>query len=72
MIKIFVLLCIFLAASGFVNGSAKKEEIGIYELKKGQISLKVSNWGASILSLLLPDKNGMFLFWRFQFSEVNV
>ena len=61
MTKIFVpLLCLlFLAASGFVNGSVKKEKIGIFELKKGDLSLKVTNWGASILSLVLPDKHGM-------------
>lgn len=63
MAKIVLLLCfLLLAASGSVFGSQKKEEIGIFELKNGDISLKVSNWGASIVSLVLPDKNGMFLF----------
>ncbi|KAK7394518.1 hypothetical protein VNO78_15047 [Psophocarpus tetragonolobus] len=59
MTKIFVLLlCLLLAASGSVNCSVEKDKIQIFELKKGDLSLKVSNWGASILSLLLPDKNG--------------
>ncbi|KAJ0099358.1 hypothetical protein Patl1_22150 [Pistacia atlantica] len=31
---------------------------GIYEIKKGNISMKLTNWGASIVSILLPDKNG--------------
>lgn len=63
MTKIFVLLlCLLLAASaGFVNGSVHKEKIGIFELKKGHLSLKVTNWGASIVSLVLPDKNGTHL-----------
>ncbi|KAK4272014.1 hypothetical protein QN277_020623 [Acacia crassicarpa] len=58
MSKISVLLCLlFLSSSGFVNGSDEKK-IRIYELKKGDVSMKVTNWGASLLSLLLPDKNG--------------
>jgi hypothetical protein len=40
-------------------GSAKKEEIGLYALKKGDISVNFTNWGATIVSLHLPDKNGM-------------
>jgi hypothetical protein len=61
MAKIIVLLlCLVVVAFGFVNGSVdEKEKIGIFELKKGEISLKVTNWGASIVSLVLPDKNGM-------------
>ncbi|XP_061351214.1 uncharacterized protein LOC133296279 [Gastrolobium bilobum] len=61
MTKFLVLLCLlFLAASGFVNGSVKKEKdpIRFFELKKGDISLKVTNWGATLVSLVLPDKNG--------------
>jgi len=40
-------------------GSAKKEEIGLYALKKGDISVNFTNWGATIVSLHLPYKNGM-------------
>ncbi|KAL2570652.1 hypothetical protein GLYMA_18G257700v4 [Glycine max] len=63
MTKIFfvLLLCLIIASSsGFVNCSdvEKEEKIGIFELKKGDLSLRVTNWGASILSLVIPDKNG--------------
>ena len=59
MSKIFVLLCfLFIVGSRSVNGSVK-ENIKVFELKKGDISIEVSNWGASILSLVLPDKYGM-------------
>ncbi|KAL1360798.1 hypothetical protein HN51_006182 [Arachis hypogaea] len=60
MTKISVLLlCLFFfSASGLVNGSSKHQKIGVFELKKGDLSLKVTNWGATILSLTLPDKNG--------------
>ncbi|KAI4353099.1 hypothetical protein L6164_002073 [Bauhinia variegata] len=53
-----VLSFLFLAASGFAYGSVKKEDIKVFDLKKGDISLKVTNYGATILSLVLPDKNG--------------
>ncbi|OMO69101.1 Aldose 1-/Glucose-6-phosphate 1-epimerase [Corchorus capsularis] len=44
----------------FVHGSPPKEApaVGIYELKKGDMSVKFTNWGASIISLVLPDKYG--------------
>jgi len=59
MAKISVLCCfVVLAAFGFVNGAVKKEEIGFYQLKKGDISVNFTNWGATIVSLHLPDKNG--------------
>ncbi|CAI8591794.1 unnamed protein product [Vicia faba] len=59
MTNIFVVfLCLFMVVFGFGNGYVEKEEIGIFELKKGEVSLKVTNWGASIVSLVLPDKKG--------------
>ncbi|PQP99364.1 aldose 1-epimerase [Prunus yedoensis var. nudiflora] len=62
MAKICVLLCfILLAASGFANVSGsetKGKKVGIYELKKGDLSVKFTNWGATIISLVFPDKNG--------------
>jgi aldose 1-epimerase len=66
MTKIFVLLCLlFLAVSGFVNGSIHKKEknddIKLFELKKGDLTLKVTNWGATLVSLVLPDKNGKYI-----------
>ncbi|CAE6102341.1 unnamed protein product [Arabidopsis arenosa] len=36
----------------------EKEKIGLYELKKGNLTIKFTNWGASIMSLHFPDKNG--------------
>jgi aldose 1-epimerase len=59
MAKIILLCClILLAAFGVVNGSTKEQEIGFYLLKKGDISVNFTNWGASIVSLFLPDKHG--------------
>jgi len=55
MAKIIVLCClIILAAFGSVNA----QKIGFYELQKGNITLKFTNWGAAIVSVILPDRNG--------------
>ncbi|KAJ4707487.1 Aldose 1-epimerase [Melia azedarach] len=34
------------------------EEIKVYELKRGSFSVKFTNWGATIISVFVPDKNG--------------
>ncbi|KAK4350512.1 hypothetical protein RND71_029825 [Anisodus tanguticus] len=34
------------------------EEIKVYELKKGDFSVKITNYGATVLSVILPDKHG--------------
>ncbi|GAA0156790.1 epimerase/racemase [Lithospermum erythrorhizon] len=34
------------------------EDIGIYQIKKGNFSVKVTNYGARIISVFLPDKDG--------------
>lgn len=51
----FLLLVSFAAVNG---GSSPKEAVEIYELKNGDMSVKVTNWGATIISVVLPDKHG--------------
>jgi len=70
MTKIFLLLgLLFLATSGFVHGSyEKKDQIRLFELKKGDLSIKVTNWGATLVSLILPDKNGTYTCFFFEFK----
>ncbi|KAK3036667.1 hypothetical protein RJ639_030236 [Escallonia herrerae] len=59
MLKISFLFCFIVALFVFVvNGSVHEQEVGIYELKKGNFSVKFTNWGATIISLVLPDKTG--------------
>lgn len=61
MTKIFLLLCLLLlASSGFVHGFSKMDYIRLFELKKGDFSIKVTNWGATLVSVILPDKNGTY------------
>ncbi|KAK8586865.1 hypothetical protein V6N13_085884 [Hibiscus sabdariffa] len=40
------------------NIGKSKEKIGTYVLKNGNMSVKFTNWGATIMSLIIPDKHG--------------
>ncbi|KAF6168460.1 hypothetical protein GIB67_005012 [Kingdonia uniflora] len=40
------------------NAEHKSDEPKVYEISKGNFSLKVTNLGATILSVILPDKQG--------------
>ncbi|XP_050381523.1 uncharacterized protein LOC126798559 [Argentina anserina] len=76
MANISVLLCLVITifvASGFANGSGHepKEKVGVYELKKGDFSVKFTNWGATIISLILPDKNGKLADVVLGYDSVN-
>ena len=51
------LICGCLKADNFkatING----KEAGLYELKNGDITMAITNYGGRIVSLLAPDKNG--------------
>lgn len=69
MAKLLLLLLSFiiLVAFGVANGAEKKEQIGVFELKKGDVSVKFTNWGATIVSLLVPDRHGLSPFWSLFF-----
>lgn len=60
MAKISLFWC-FLFLPLILNFSeANDEKVGnIYELKKGDFSVKLTNYGATVLSVLVPDKNGL-------------
>jgi hypothetical protein len=36
--------------------------VGVYELKAGDFSVSVTNWGATITSVVLPDSKGALAF----------
>ena len=55
---VIYLLVLFLICAS--NASSRKM-VGIYELKKGDFSVKVTNWGATIISVVLPDSKGVCL-----------
>ncbi|XVF16577.1 hypothetical protein REPUB_Repub10bG0043900 [Reevesia pubescens] len=54
----FLFSLLLIVAFATANGSATKEKVGIYELKKGNFSVKFTNWGATIISVIFPDKYG--------------
>lgn len=54
----YVLLVLWGASTS--NGAEKEEAVGVYELKRGDFTVKLTNFGATVLSVLLPDKNGAF------------
>jgi aldose 1-epimerase len=51
------LLC--LVASLLASGADARKMVGVYVLKKGDFSVKMTNWGATIMSIVLPDSKGM-------------
>jgi len=63
--KRVLLLClcvaVVLVAVGSGGAEARKrgkQSLGFYELRRGEFSMIVTNWGATILAVRLPDKNG--------------
>jgi aldose 1-epimerase len=59
----FVVLAACLVAAlglsgGAANEAAGRKMVGVYELKKGDFSIKVTNWGATLMSVILPDSRG--------------
>ncbi|XP_072980637.1 uncharacterized protein [Typha angustifolia] len=55
---LFVSIFLLLSAMVIVSSAKPRKMVGIYELKKGDFSLKVTNWGATIISVILPDNKG--------------
>ncbi|XP_016465595.2 uncharacterized protein LOC107788427 [Nicotiana tabacum] len=55
--KVNLLICFFILHL-CAAASVRERKIGIYEIKKGDFSVKVTNYGARIISVLLPDKDG--------------
>jgi len=50
------------------RADAARKTVGVYELKnkKGGFSIKVTNWGATLMSVIVPDSKGMHGFLSFQ------
>lgn len=55
-LPVALLLCLALAGSA----NAERKPVGFYGLKnkKGDFSIKVTNWGATLVSVLVPDCQG--------------
>jgi len=72
MAKFSHLLCLAVLVVGIISCSSEKEkekngkkkdkepEIAVYELKTEKMHARLTNWGASLMSFYVPDKNGNF------------
>ncbi|KAI4356999.1 hypothetical protein L6164_000977 [Bauhinia variegata] len=58
MTKILLISSMFLGLLLLCQASSADKNIGIYELRKGNFRLKLTNYGATIISLMVPDKHG--------------
>ncbi|XP_062225822.1 uncharacterized protein LOC133924344 isoform X2 [Phragmites australis] len=53
------LALLWLVASALATGVADASEmVGVYELRKGDFSVKITNWGVRLMSVVLPDSKG--------------
>ncbi|XBI36257.1 hypothetical protein VPH35_121804 [Triticum aestivum] len=55
---IAVLATCFVALGLPGEAAAERKTVGVYELNKGDFSIKVTNWGATLMSVILPDSRG--------------
>ncbi|XP_027121776.1 uncharacterized protein [Coffea arabica] len=58
MVYFFVLIGLTLLFSNNVYATDYDNYINVYELTNGKISIKVTNYGATLLSVTVPDRNG--------------
>jgi len=56
----FLALLLCLAACALATGpaDATRKMVGVYELRKGDFSVRLTNWGARVMSVVLPDCKG--------------
>jgi hypothetical protein len=55
------LLCGLLIAAAYAHPAATagaRKMVGVYELRKGDFSVKVTNFGARLMSVVFPDSKG--------------
>ncbi|TVU14194.1 hypothetical protein EJB05_37644 [Eragrostis curvula] len=56
--QLVLLLLLCIAGAVLASGADGRKPIGVYELKKGNFSVKVTNLGAILMSVVLPDSKG--------------
>lgn len=68
---IFLLCLCILVGFGIANSHdhKRKEKFGFYELRRGNISVKLTNWGATVVSFVIPDKRGIVFLFIFHISS---
>ncbi|CAO2205483.1 unnamed protein product [Urochloa humidicola] len=55
LLPVALLVCLALSC----GADAARKTVGVYELKnKGDFLIKVANWGATLMSVIVPDSKG--------------
>jgi hypothetical protein len=68
----FLCFVVVVVASALAGGAGARKTVGEYVLRKGDFSVKITNWGATMMSVVLPDSKGtvmspllsFFSLWR--------
>lgn len=60
MAKAALYLCLMIISFAVSNGA---EEIGVYQLQRGDFSVNITNYGATVISVVAPDRNGKFTYF---------
>jgi hypothetical protein len=58
LLLLLAAVCLLSFAGAGANAAGRKM-VGVYELGKGDFSVKVTNWGATVTSVVFPDSKGM-------------
>jgi len=56
------------AAATLAADRTGRKMVGVHELRMGDFSIKVTNWGATLMSVILPDSKGSKLTLLFHAS----
>jgi len=60
MMKVYLTFSFLLAVLLVAQAHGKEKEIGFYQLKRGNLKMNLTNYGATVVSVIVPDKHGMF------------
>ncbi|CAM0875365.1 unnamed protein product [Alopecurus aequalis] len=72
MVRASVFLALMCLVAFLLADSAEAKKVGMYLLKKGNFSVKMTNWGATIMAIVLPDSKGTDDHTMFRYSENHV
>lgn len=60
MTKVFLLLSFLFEILFLVQALDNHRKIGFYELERANFKLNLTNYGATIVSVVTPDKHGLY------------
>jgi len=60
MFKVYLVSSFLLGLLLLAQAHGNDKKIGFYQLKRGDLHLNLTNYGASLISVIVPDKHGVF------------